>query len=480
LCISPWKCPVAIFTGQIAAALAYVIYTSGSTGTPRGVMVPHRGLANVAAAQIEAFALEEGAPRVLAFASPSFDASLFELVMALGTGGTLWIAPPAARLPGAALARFLGEAEITHLTITPTALAALPAAALPALRTLILAGEPCPVELARRWSAGRRVFNAYGPTEATIWTTASEHVPGEDRLPIGRPIRNTRIHVRDPHGQLAPIGTPGELYVGGAGVTRGYLGRAGLTAERFVPDPFGPPGGVLYRTGDIVRVLEDGRLEFLGRRDGQVKVRGHRIELGEVERVLGRHPAVEAAAVVVRGDALAACVVARPPAPAAAELRGYLHARLPGALVPASFTFLDHLPRTPAGKLDRRALPAPAQAAGPARFAPPADDVQAAIVAVWKELLQVPDVGIHDNVFDLGAHSLLVVRAHGRLVEILGKDFSVLRMFEHPTVHALATYLRDGEPPPGEAATEERREQASAGKDRMRRRLSKAAAGRRS
>jgi non-ribosomal peptide synthetase component F/SAM-dependent methyltransferase/aryl carrier-like protein len=278
--------------------LAYVIYTSGSTGTPKGVMVEHRGLANVAAEQARWFGASPGS-RVLQFASLSFDASIFEIVMALSTGATLVIAPRTA------LMKTLREQRITIATLTPSVLAAMPVEALPDLKVLNFAGEPVRPELATQWSAeGRRVFNLYGPTECTIWSTGAE-ISGEPS--IGKPIANVRAYLLDKHLEPVPSGVPGELCIGGIGVARGYLNRPELTAERFVPDPFGD--GRLYRTGDLARRRSNGDLEFLGRIDRQVKVRGFRIEPGEIEAALQMHPAVRESVVEAREEALVAYVV---------------------------------------------------------------------------------------------------------------------------------------------------------------------------
>jgi amino acid adenylation domain-containing protein len=282
--------------------LAYVIYTSGSTGRPKGVMVEHRGLCNVAAAQQRLLGVGPDT-RVLQFASLSFDASLFEISLALASGGTLVLAPAEALLPGLALSELLDQERISIVTLPPSALAALPPAPLPFLRTVTVAGEPCPAELAAVWGSGRRFFNLYGPTEATIWSSYAECAPPVSRVTIGRPIQNTRIYVLDGTGRPAPIGVPGEIHLGGVGLARGYLHRPDLTRDRFpelAPDEGRPER--LYRSGDVGRFLADGNVEFLGRLDRQVKLRGYRIELEEIERVLEAHPSLGEAAVTVRED----------------------------------------------------------------------------------------------------------------------------------------------------------------------------------
>ncbi|MEP1076598.1 amino acid adenylation domain-containing protein [Leptolyngbya sp. PL-A3] len=278
--------------------LAYVIYTSGSTGTPKGVLLTHQGLCNVVAAQRQTFQLSPDS-RVLQFSSLSFDASIFEIALAFGSGSTLYIPPPAAQLPGVALIQFLQEQAITHALITPAVLSVLPSAELPALQMLITGGEACPANVVDRWAANHRFFNAYGPTETTIWATIAELRPGDNPLNLGRPILNTQLYLLDAAFNPVPIGVAGELYIGGAGLAQGYLHRPELTAERFVrAQDLKLVEGKVYRTGDRARYRSDGTLEFLGRIDHQIKIRGFRVELGEIEATLHKHPALQDAAVV--------------------------------------------------------------------------------------------------------------------------------------------------------------------------------------
>ena len=289
-------------SGVTARNLAYMIYTSGSTGMPKGTLVEHRGLRNVAEAQSALFGLV-AEDRVLQFASLSFDASIFEIVMAIRAGGTLCLARSSSLLPGPNLARVLRDAAVTIVTLPPSALAAMVDDDFPTLRVITVAGEACPAEVVERWAPGRRFFNLYGPTETTIWATAAECSVGGGRPPIGSPIANTCVYLLDQHRQLVPVGVPGEIYLGGVGVSRGYWNRPDLTRDRFIPDPFdAKPGARLYRTGDRGCWRPDGTLDFLGRVDRQIKIRGFRIEPGEIEDALTNHPLVRESAVIARED----------------------------------------------------------------------------------------------------------------------------------------------------------------------------------
>jgi amino acid adenylation domain-containing protein len=426
--------------GVLPENLAYVIYTSGSTGTPKGVLVPHRGLANVARGHARDLGVGAG-DRVLQFASPSFDASVFEMVMALAAGATLVLGTRETLAPGPDLLRLLREEEVTVATLPPSALAVLPPAELPALRTLMTAGEACPAELVERWALERRFFNLYGPTEATIWSTTAACAPGGGRPPIGRPVANTSAYVLDARGEPVPVGVPGELYVGGAGVSRGYAGRPELTAERFVPDRFGrQPGGRLYRTGDRVRWSARGELEFLGRTDAQVKVRGFRIEPGEIEGALRRSKGVADCVVVPREDVpgekrLVAYVVGDVEA---GVLREHLRRELPEYMVPAAFVPLESLPLTPNGKLDRTALPAPEFAADAERYVAPRTPTEEVLAEIWAETLRLERVGVTESFFELGGHSLLATRVISRVRQVFAVEVPLRALFEGPTVAELA------------------------------------------
>jgi amino acid adenylation domain-containing protein len=419
---------------------AYVIYTSGSTGTPKGVMVTHAGIWALASSQIAAFGLAAGS-RVGQLASVSFDAAVMDLVMAWLSGATLVMVPSERRV-GGALADALGELGITHCLVPPASLAGVPVDRVSGLECLIVGGEACSAELAAEWSAGRRMFNAYGPTEMTVCSALSDVLDGRGVPPIGRPIANARVFVLDERLGLVPPGVAGELYVAGAGVARGYLGRAGLTAGRFVACPFGVPGERMYRSGDLARWNRRGELEFLGRVDDQVKVRGFRVELGEVEAVLLGLDGVGQAAVVVREDRpgdrrLAGYVV---PVPGGGvdpgRVRDAVARVLPEYMVPA-VVVLGELPLTVNGKLDRRALPAPESGAG--RGGPgPSSPREEILCELFAQVLGMARVGVQDSFFDLGGHSLLGTILLAQTAERLGVQISLKSFLSDPTISGLA------------------------------------------
>jgi amino acid adenylation domain-containing protein/non-ribosomal peptide synthase protein (TIGR01720 family) len=468
-----------------AANLAYVIYTSGSTGTPKGVLVTHRGLCNLADAQIRTFNITSDLS-ILQFSSISFDASIFEIVMALRSGAKLCLTTQEALLPGPALIELIRDEAITNITLPPSVLAHFPDEKLPSLKTIIVAGEACSAELAARWASGRRFFNAYGPTETTVWASVAPYIDDDCILTIGRPIANTQMYILDDQLQPVPIGMPGEVYIGGVGLARGYLNRPDLTAERFVPNPFvderrapndeGPdPSCVLhpassdrlYKSGDRARYLPDGQIAFLGRGDQQVKVRGFRIELSEIEAALRRHQAVREAVVLARADRpgaqrLVAYVVTTNaerrtptdmdpdpssvlrPAAFVQEVRASLHQHLPDYMIPAVFVLLDALPLTANGKIDRRSLPVPdpARSDQAAAFVPPRTLIEERLAQIWTEILGLERVGIHDNFFELGGHSLLITQLASRVRAVFQIELPLRHIFSTPTLAGLAESIQ--------------------------------------
>jgi amino acid adenylation domain-containing protein len=444
--------------------LAYVIYTSGSTGQPKGALLTHRGLANQALGFAQGFGTTP-ASRVAQAFSISFDGSVAAIFSALVSGAAVVLAGREEVLSAVDFADLLERQEISEGLFPPSLISMLPERAYPRLRVVGAGGETCPVELARRWSAGRRFINAYGPTEttvaATFYTLEGAPPPGLARVPIGRLLPNYRGYILDRSGLPAPIGVMGELLIGGPGVGRGYLNREALTAEKFVPDPYaedGQPGARLYRTGDLARWRPDGAIEFLGRSDTQVKIRGYRIELGEVESAVGRHPLVQACVAAACPDPtapdagiqqLVAYVVPRDgEAPDLPELRGFLRERLPEYMLPAALVVLETLPIGPAGKVDRRSLPLPGAERGPVHreLVGPRDVLEAQLRQIWEEVLGVHPLSIDDNFFDLGGHSLSAVRLAAQVKQHLGLDLPISTLFANPTVERLARALADLQP----------------------------------
>ena len=440
-------------TGVTADNLAYVLYTSGSTGTPKGVAIDHRGIVNYVEWAVRAYRLGAGAVPV--HTSAAFDLTFTALFPPLATGGTVVLLPES---PGVeALASALAGRDFDLLKITPTHLALLAhrlaaEGTAPRVRTLVVGGEALPPQSVAEWrrvAPGSTVVNEYGPTETVVGCCVHALAPEEpagDTVPIGHPIANTRMYVVDAGLGLLPAGAAGELLIGGAGVARGYLGRPALTAERFVPDPFGAePGARLYRSGDRARRRIDGRLEYLGRLADQHKLRGFRVEPGEIESALLLHPRIRECAVAARQDRpgdlrLVAYVVPRETAPTPEELREHLKAHLPEHMVPSTFVALDALPLAPSGKLDRRALPAPDADAlhRTGEAVAPRTETERRVAGVWREVLDLPAVGVEESFFELGGHSLLATRVMARLRQACGVELPLRVLFERPTVAALA------------------------------------------
>ncbi|GAA1954513.1 amino acid adenylation domain-containing protein [Amycolatopsis minnesotensis] len=432
---------------------AYLSYTSGTTGRPKGVVVTHHGLAALAATLSRKVGVGRRS-RVLHWLSPAFDASIFELLAGLFTGATQVVAPRGIAVSG--LAEVVIAGGVTHLVAPPSVLAALPVGPWPVAITVICGGEAFPPGLVARWSDGRRLFNAYGPTEATICATIGPPLSEVDIPPIGAPVDGMVVRLLDPALRPVPVGAVGEIYLGGPGLARGYHGKPGATAASFVPDVFGAPGGAaasarLYRTGDLARWSADGALHFLGRADAQVKVRGVRIEPGEVEAALLRHPEVREAAVTASGEGaerrLVASIVPRGrPGPSASELREHLASILPPQLLPAEFGTLDRMPLTTRGKLDRTALPGAGVVPGGGYLAPRTDS-ERLVARAWAAVLGREEIGVRERFFEAGGSSLTLVRLAGEFARLGRSELPVAVLLDHPTIEAMAKQVGRAERP---------------------------------
>ncbi|AGA31109.1 hybrid non-ribosomal peptide synthetase/type I polyketide synthase [Singulisphaera acidiphila] len=434
-----------------SASLAYVIYTSGSTGKPKGVMIPHDALTNFILAMRALLGLEAG-DSLLAVTTLSFDIAVLELFVPLIVGARIQLASRDEASDGQRLAKRLHDADARFLQATPATWRLLLDSGWqgkPGL-AILCGGEAMTRELAERLiPKADALWNLYGPTETTVWSAAAKVETGNGSVSIGRPIANTQIYILDARLQPLPIGVAGELYIGGDGIARGYLNRPALTAERFLPDPFGKPGARIYRTGDLARWRADGTLECLGRIDHQVKIRGHRIELGEVEDALNAHPHVQAAVAVARPDAqgnaqLVAYLVTDDDAQTTtAELRRWLKNALPEPMIPSAFVLLDALPLTPNGKVDRNALPNPDTQliASGVPYEAPRNQAEALVTQAWEQILKRERVSIHDNFFELGGHSLLATQVVSRLRDAFDTDIPLRTLFEATTVATLAQRL---------------------------------------
>ena len=431
--------------------LAYVIYTSGSTGRPKGVQVVQRAVVNfLASMQVEPGLTAEDT--LVAVTTLSFDIAGLELFLPLTVGARVVIAGGTVVADGPQLMALMDCSNVTVMQATPATWRLLIQAGWRGDRGLriLCGGEALPRELADQLLARcGELWNMYGPTETTIWSTVYQVQSGEGAISIGRPIANTQIYILDSHLQPVPIGVVGELYIGGDGLARGYFKRPELTAEKFICDPFREtPDARLYKTGDLARYHAAGTIEFLGRIDHQVKIRGFRIELGEIEAVLAQHAQVRQAVVVAREDTpgdkrLVAYLIAKGSTPQVGDLRSFLKDQLPDYMVPAAFVMLEAFPLTPNGKVDRKALPAPdgARLSRNANYAPPQTDLERALAAIWQDVLKVERVGRHDNFFDLGGHSLLIVQVHARLGSITPMPITIADLFRFPTVATLVDFM---------------------------------------
>ena len=432
---------------------AYVIYTSGSTGLPKGVLVTHRGITNLAEQQTASFELDNQS-RVLQFASLNFDASVFEIIMPWQTAATLCIAPKPELMPGGPLEQMLKRLAVSHITLPPSALAACDPTGLETLRHLIVAGEACSLPTYQKWRKGRAFYNAYGPAETTVCATIKNASQPCSRLTIGRPLAHTQAYVLDDRYELAPIGVAGHLALGGINLARGYLDKPGLTASRFTPHPFATqPGQRLYQTGDLARFLPDSELDFLGREDHQVKIRGHRIELGEIEAALASHPDVREAAVItsfksahgVTLDEKRLVGFVRTAEPdqdgertTAGSLRQYLGQKLPEYMVPSLIQFLAEMPLTPSGKIDRQALTSPELLKQLEKsYVAPRNPGEETLAGIWADVLKLERVGIQDSFFEIGGHSLLAMQVITRVRTQFGVELSMRTLFEAPTIPEL-------------------------------------------
>ena len=440
--------------------LAYIIYTSGSTGKPKGVLIPHRGLTNLTEHKIRACQVDASSC-VLQFFSFSFDASIPEIIMSLGCGAKLCLADRETLLPGEGLLNLMRKEKVTHITMTPSALATLPAAELPDLKMVLVGGEAPSAELIKQWSQNRLFINAYGPTEVTVNASMVSCGNGNPIEPTIAPSANKQLYILDKNLQPVPVGVVGELHIAGVGLARGYLNRPELTAEKFIPNPtplpsFPPlsPLGKrdrIYKTGDLACYLPNGRIKLLGRIDNQVKIRGFRIEPGEIETLVNQHPDVKISVVIPlegnKGDKyLVAYIVAKTNSNLTASgVKEFLQGRVPNYMIPQSLIILDSLPLNPNGKVNLKALPNPEtiDSESNKKIVAPRNDDEAKLLAIFQEILEVETIDIYDNFFDLGGHSLLATKLVANCWENFQIDINVIDLFEAPTVEGLAKRITE-------------------------------------
>ncbi|WP_277397938.1 non-ribosomal peptide synthetase/type I polyketide synthase [Paraburkholderia sp. Ac-20340] len=445
--------------------LAYVIYTSGSTGRPKGVMLEHYGLSNMVHTMAERFAIGTES-RLLQFASASFDSSVAEIFSTLCAGAALCLASKADMMPGSALIGTIARLAVTVITLPPSVLALMQPDDVPTLRTVAAAGEACSLDIVKRWAPGRRFLNAYGPTEATVCATVAPLTADSRRVSLGRPIANTRIYLLDAQLQRVPVGIAGEIHIAGVGLARGYLNRPDLTAERFIANPFEGAQARMYKTGDLARFLPDGSLEYLGRIDHQVKIRGFRIELGEVEAVIAACAGVREALVIARAtnggapSLLAYAIASEKDSISVSDIRAHAQDKLPEFMLPSAIMLLDAWPLTPNGKIDRAALPDASERVTTHNVLAPRDTLEQQIADVWKTVLKLDVVGIDDNFFEVGGHSLDLVRVEIELEQVLGRHVPTMDLFRFPNIRALAAHLRGAQASPADASPNAQRQAA--------------------
>ncbi len=430
--------------------LAYMIYTSGSTGQPKGVLIEHKGIPNLVYDHIRKYDLKQG-NCILQFASLSFDASICEIGMALLSGATLCIAKKDQILPGPGLIRLLNRAKISHVTLPPSALSILPDANLPNLKVITVTGEACPEFLIDQWGKGRKFFNGYGPSEVTVGATMSEFKKGSKKTSIGRPFANYQVYLLDAHQNPVPIGVPGEIYVSGIGLARGYFNNKKATNEKFIPCPFKKDGSKMYRTGDIARYLPNGEIEFIGRNDNMVKLRGMRVELGEIETVIDTYQGVAQSKVVVQSmnagnqQLVAYCATSKKGDINIGQIKKFISNKLPKHMVPSVYIILEKFPKSPNGKIDLDALPpiASVDIASDAEKTSPKGPTEKKLLEIWQKILNLEVIGTNENFFDLGGHSLMAASMVTKIENEFGVVLQVSSLLQYPTIEKLSEHIQE-------------------------------------